>query len=182
MILASHGYTVTTPARLDKAVRHWQKVNGLLVDGIVTSGGPTLASLRASLPPPAASAPRRKAAPTGQKAAPAPAPEPVDVPLSATPGDAESIIRAVWPDDVEDWAVAIARRESNLQPGAGNSCCKGLFAIHWYAHQAWLSDYGANSPSDLYDPTINARVALALFQQAGVAPWLCHGLCKDIPL
>jgi len=180
--LKSYGYRWTTPVGEDKAVRNWQTVNGLYVDGDV--GPQTLGSLgllkkNDARPLPVNPVPKAPAVVSSPDPAPAPAPP---TPDPAPAGSVEEIIRDVWPDDVEDWAVKIATRESNLQPGVRNACCIGLFQIHWYAHQSWLSDYGANSPDDLYDPRINATVALALFQSSGVGPWLCHGKCKDIPL
>lgn len=164
-ILASYGYTVRTDAQLQRAVRHWQRVNGLLVDGVV--GPVTWGSLTAAVPA-TASAPAKRVNP--------PAPPPVFA------GDAESIIRDVWPDDIEWWAVAIATRESNLNPSVHNACCYGLFQVYFMAHRAWLAQFGVNSPSDLYDARTNATVALAMFQASGVHPWDCHGQCKDIPL
>ena len=83
----------------------------------------------------------------------------------------EAIIRSVWPDDLENWAVRIAYRESRLIPTAHNSCCFGLFSIYFTVHRAWLSDYGVYQPSDLYDPRVNATVAYALYQQTGPSPW-----------
>ena len=51
MILASHGYSVTVDGtfgpQTEKAVRHWQKVNGLFVDGV--PGPVTMASLQTSI-------------------------------------------------------------------------------------------------------------------------------------
>lgn len=151
--LAAVGYTVTVDGRYgpqtEKAVRHWQHANGLLPDGIV---GPltraTLLSVSTGTAP-------RPAAPTrgGARASP------------------EQIIRAVWPDDSEDHAVAIAFRESRLQPTARNSCCLGLFQINYAAHRSWLAAYGVMSPAQLLDADTNARVALALFQAAGWGPW-----------
>jgi hypothetical protein len=85
----------------------------------------------------------------------------------------EQIIRQVWPDDLEDRAVRIATRESNLQPGVRNACCFGLFQIHWTVHRGWLADYGITSSSQLFDPRTNAEAAYALYQRAGGwGPWV----------
>lgn len=169
LALKADGYTVQVDGRFGKqtarALRHFQHSNGLVVDAV--AGPVTLAAL---LGPATATAPAVRVTPNSHQ---------TPVPPSS---DVESIIRSIWPPEVADWAIKIATRESNLQPGVRNSCCIGLFQIHWYAHQSWLSDYGANQPSDLFDPTINARVAYVLFQHAGVHPWDCHGQCKDIPL
>jgi LysM repeat protein len=84
----------------------------------------------------------------------------------------EAIIRSVWPDDLEDEALRIARRESNLQNTAKNSCCYGLFQINWSAHRSWLAGIGVTSSSQLLDPNVNARAALTLYQRAGgFGPW-----------
>jgi peptidoglycan hydrolase-like protein with peptidoglycan-binding domain len=133
----------------ERAVRHWQRANRLTVDGII--GPQTLASLDMS-----------EATASG----------PVPVALAPGPAvDPEGIIRDVWPDDLEDRAVAIATRESRLQPGARNACCYGLFQIHWQAHRAWLAEFGVTSPAGLLDARTNATVALALYQAAGWGPW-----------
>jgi soluble lytic murein transglycosylase-like protein len=159
--LKSFGYSIDTPARAAKAIRHWQKVNGLVVDGIV--GTETLGSLGLSAD---ATVPAVRLNP------PAPAPEPVAE--GSDPMSVEGIIRDVWPDNIEDWAVRIATRESRLTPHVRNSCCWGLFQIHWTAHRAWLtSDFGITSPEQLYDARTNATVALALYNQVGCRPWGC---------
>lgn len=151
--LHSYGYSVNSEARADRAIRSWQQSNRLVVDGIV--GAQTLASLRLTA---TATAP-------AVRTTPPPAPTAVD-------GDVESIIRAVWPDELEDRAVRIAMRESRLVPTVRNACCFGLFQIHWLAHRSWLtSDFGVTRPEQLYDPTLNATVALALYEAAGWGPW-----------
>ena len=145
--LHSYGYTMSTPRIAERAIRHWQSVNGLTVDGIV--GPQTLASLG-----------------LGETATPT-TPEAPAVPS----GSVADLIRQMWPDDSENEAVRIATRESRLVPTASNACCYGLFQIHYRAHRAWLTRYGVTSPSDLLDPQTNITVALALFQQAGWGPW-----------
>jgi peptidoglycan hydrolase-like protein with peptidoglycan-binding domain len=156
--LHSFGYSIDTPARADRAIRHWQKANGLVVDGIV--GPEVIRSLGIG---------GATATATAVRVNP-PAPQPV------VSDDPESIIRAIWPDDIEDWAVRIAKRESNLQPHVRNSCCWGLFQIHWVAHHSWLTaEFGITSPEQLYDPTVNATVALALYMRSTphCQPWGC---------
>jgi soluble lytic murein transglycosylase-like protein len=153
--LAALGYVVALDGRYGpqtaRAVRHWQRANGLVVDGIV--GPVTAATL----------------IPAVRVNPPAPLPQPD--PPKAVGGNVEDVIRAVWPDDLEEHAVAIAWRESRFVPTARNACCYGLFQIHYGAHRAWLGSFGVDSPSDLFDPTTNARVALALYQAAGWDPW-----------
>lgn len=155
--LAARGYTVAVDGRYgpqtERVVRSWQAANGLRADAIV--GPLTRASLHLSHasnganPRPADMAPN----PSGSRSSP------------------EQIIRDVWPDDIEDQALAIAFRESRLVPTARNSCCFGLFQIHYAAHRGWLAQFGVTSPTDLLDPSTNAVVAFALYQAAGWGPW-----------
>jgi hypothetical protein len=77
----------------------------------------------------------------------------------------------VWPDDLEEEALRIATRESNLIHTAHNSCCYGLFQIYYNAHKTWLASIGVTSAAQLYDPQVNATAALALYRNAGWAPW-----------
>lgn len=153
--LHSFGYTIDTAARADRAIRHWQRANGLTVDGII--GPETLASLRLGSPGATATVPAVR------NTTPPPAPAAATSP--------EQIIRDIWPDDLEDRAVQIAYRESRLQPAARNACCYGLFQINYRAHRAWLPGIGVTSPADLLDPATNAAAALALYQAAGWGPW-----------
>lgn len=81
------------------------------------------------------------------------------------------IIRDVWPDDLEDEAIRIATRESNLIPTVRNSCCYGLFQIYYSAHRTWLATMGITTAAQLYDPRVNATAALALYNNSGWAPW-----------
>jgi hypothetical protein len=156
-ILASMQYSVTVDGvygkQTERAVRSWQRSNGLVVDGIV--GASTLQSLR--------SATRINNAHTvGAPADPGP------VPVRSV----EQIIRDVWPDDLEDRALTIATRESRLIPTARNYCCHGLFQLYWSIHRGWLAEHGVTSVEQLYDPETNARMALVLFQRAGGwGPW-----------
>ena len=148
-LLKSYGYSVkvdgTFDRRTTRAVMHWQRVNGLVVDGIV--GPITMASLtpavRVNPPRPAPSAP-----------------QPV-----------EAIIRDVWPDHLENEAVRIAKRESNLQPEVRNACCFGLFQIYYNVHRSWLADLGITSSNQLFDARTNAEAAYALYQRNGWQPW-----------
>ncbi len=84
----------------------------------------------------------------------------------------EQIIRDVFPDELEERALQVAWRESTYRPGVRNSCCFGLFQINWNSHRSWLDDWGITQASQLYDPTLNAQVALAVYQRAGGwGPW-----------
>lgn len=88
-----------------------------------------------------------------------------------TKAEVAQIIRDVWPDALEDEAIRIATRESNLIPTVHNACCYGLFQIYYTAHRTWLASIGVTSAAQLYDPRINASAALALYNIAGWAPW-----------
>lgn len=89
-----------------------------------------------------------------------------------TAAESEAIIRAAWPDDLEEEALRIARRESNLKNTAKNWCCYGLFQIHFNAHKSWLATIGVTSANQLLDPTVNANAAYTLYQRAGsFRPW-----------
>jgi len=84
----------------------------------------------------------------------------------------EAIIRQVWPDDLENEAVRIATRESNLIPGVRNYCCFGLFQLYYNVHKTWLAQMGVTSAEQLYDPLINSYVAYAMYLKAGGwGPW-----------
>ena len=114
-----------------------------------------------------ATTPRPTPAPTTTVAPPALPPS-----SNATADEVQAIIRAVWPDDLEERALEIARRESKYLATAKNNCCYGVFQIYWSVHRSWLGGLGVTSPEQLYDPTINARAALTLYERAGGwGPW-----------
>ena len=88
-----------------------------------------------------------------------------------TQPEVEQIIRDVWPDELENRAIAIAKRESNLVPRATNFCCYGLFQIYYKYHKSWLPSVGVTSAKQLLDPRLNALAALQLYQRNGWGPW-----------
>lgn len=111
-----------------------------------------------------------------QAATPAPAPATTAAPApsarSYSQAESVAIIREIWPDELEERALAIAWRESNHKHTARNSCCHGLFQIYFNVHKGWLKDLGITSSSHLYDPYLNARAALTLYVRAGGwGPW-----------
>jgi len=116
--------------------------------------------------PTAAPKPPPTPAPTAPPSTQPPAP-----PNTTSRTQAAQIIRDVWPDDLEDTAIQIATRESNLIPTAHNSCCYGLFQIYYAAHKSWLASIGVTSAAQLYDPQVNANAAYALYRMSGWAPW-----------
>lgn len=82
------------------------------------------------------------------------------------------IIRDVWPDELEDKAIAIATRESNLTPTVRNYCCYGLFQIYYKVHKNWLATIGITSAAQLYDPHTNAYAAYVMYlRSGGWGPW-----------
>jgi LysM repeat protein len=97
--------------------------------------------------------------------------QPAPPPNVYTKAQVAQIIRDVWPDDLEDEAIRIATRESNLIPTVRNSCCYGLFQIYYTAHSTWLASIGITSAAQLYDPRVNATAALALYNNNGWTPW-----------
>ena len=89
-----------------------------------------------------------------------------------SPAQVQQIIRDIWPDNLEDTAIAIANRESRFNPYAKNWCCYGVFQIYWDVHKSWLAAKGVTSSSQLFDPRINAKAALWVYQRSGsFAPW-----------
>jgi LysM repeat protein len=82
-------------------------------------------------------------------------------------------IRDAWPDQLEERALAIAQRESNLQPSAlsGSKCCYGLFQIYYRWHTTWLPQVGITSSAQMFDPRLNAAAAYRLYQRNGWGPW-----------
>ena len=104
--------------------------------------------------------------PTPTTAAPAP-------PLqSYTKTQVAQIIRDVWPDELEDEAIRIATRESNLAPTAKNSCCYGLFQVYYQVHKGWLATIGITSATQLFDPRTNAYAGYVMYLRSnGWGPW-----------
>jgi LysM repeat protein len=141
-----------------------------LPPGAVTPTAPsTVAPI--AVPRPSATTSASSRAPSST-VAPAPSTTVPARPAAVSPARAVQIIRDVWPDDLEERAVEIAWRESNHQSNVNNSCCYGLFQIHWTAHQSWLTATGITSSTQLLDPLANAMAAYTLYQRAGgFGPW-----------
>jgi len=163
-------------------------VNDATVDTVLVPGGSICLPVGASTPaPPTTPVPRAVAtttatpAPTTRSSASTPTvtttpPAPTTTvparPAAVSAAEAVAIIRAVWPDDLEERAIEIAWRESNHRSNVNNSCCYGLFQIHWEAHRGWLSSMGVTSAWQLYDAKVNAAAAYTLYQRAGgFGPW-----------
>jgi hypothetical protein len=123
--------------------------------------GTTPSTRPAGTQPPTTTRPR----PATPSSPPRPAPP-------SGPADVQAIIRAVWPDELENRAIEIAQRESKFIPTAKNSCCYGVFQMYWSVHKGWLAGLGITAAEQLYDPTVNARAALALYERSGGwGPW-----------
>ena len=110
---------------------------------------------------------------SGPTATPTPTPTPApSPPIPVDRAGAETIIREVWPDELEERALTIARRESSLRPEVYNgTCCYGLFQIHFQANRAFLATLGITSADQLRDARTNATAAYAMYQQSGWTPW-----------
>ena len=158
-------------------------VNEASVDTVLVPGRSICLPVGATTPAPpttTAPAPARTATsntPTPRSTvtttvAPAPATTVPSRPAAVSTSQAAQIIRDVWPDDLEERSLEIAQRESNLRSNVNNSCCYGLFQIHWTAHKRWLASLGVTSAAQLYDPTVNATAAYTLYQRSGgFGPW-----------
>lgn len=84
----------------------------------------------------------------------------------------KKIIREVFPDRLEERALAIAKRESRMNAAGYNWCCVGLFQINWWSHSKWLAGMGVTAPEMLLDAQVNAEAALALYKRSnGWGPW-----------
>jgi hypothetical protein len=96
---------------------------------------------------------------------------PVAVKRTYTADEVRQIIREEWPDELQDKALRIAKRESNFNPRAKNYCCYGLFQMYWNVNRRWIAPLGYTA-DDLFDPRINAKLAFELYQRAGGwGPW-----------
>ena len=150
--------------------------------GASTPSPPPAAPAPAATSPPTTAAPARSAPTTTTTTAAARPTPPVVAPAPTLPAPARpaavpssqaiAIIRQTWPDDLEEHAIEIARRESNHKSNVNNFCCYGLFQIYYSVHKSWLSSIGVNSAQDLFDPQLNAQAAYILYQRAGgFGPW-----------
>jgi LysM repeat protein len=186
--LAAGDYWIRIADAADVDLADLLAVNGASVDTVLVPGGSICLPIGASTPaPPTTSAPRaatttpttttsptRSSAttPTVTTAPPAPTTTVPARPAAVSAAEAVAIIRAVWPDDLEERAIEIAWRESNHRSNVNNSCCYGLFQIHWEAHRSWLSSLGVTSAWQLYDAKVNAVAAYTLYQRSGgFGPW-----------
>lgn len=150
--LRSFGYTVTIDGRYgrqtERAVRHFQRVNGLAADGVV--GKLTDAALGTQ--------PAVRLAPPPRPTFPGPCEQYHDAIAFFDPG---------WD---ETRMANIMYRESRCVPTAANSCCHGLFQIN----QSWIRQLGhcqVYSRADLYLPDRNVCAAAYVFLAQGIDAW-----------
>jgi peptidoglycan hydrolase-like protein with peptidoglycan-binding domain len=178
-LLKGYGYTVvvdgTFGAQTEKAVRSWQKSNGLLVDGIV--GPATLASLRAAkrlnnatqvtptLPPPMT---------TGLNGLPF-------APAGLSNCAEMSFYRqqAGLPEKFD----ALGWRESNCrnEDGVHTSCCWGYWQLHQnhvrsgyakrWREECQIDSYQDFNSDNAIDKQRQACGAFVLYDMSGYSPW-----------
>ena len=84
-----------------------------------------------------------------------------------------AMIREIWPAELQERAIAIARRESRHRSDAYNGwCCYGVFQIYWSVHRSWMSGHGVTSATQLLDARTNIEMAYRIYQRAGGwGPW-----------
>jgi LysM repeat protein len=163
-LLAANGATIQTVLLPGKKL--------CLPAGAVAPGPPTTKPPATTQPPTTQPKPPSTTQPPTPAATTVPATtQPPAPPNTYSKAEVAQIIRDVWPDALEDEAIRIATRESNLIPTAHNSCCYGLFQIYFNVNKTWLAGIGITSAAQLYDPRVNATAALTLYNSRGWAPW-----------
>lgn len=157
--------------------------NNATVDTVILSGDEICLPPGATVPGPLtttpATTPVASSPATTSPSTPSPSTSPTTAPpvtsisAPASPAEVQQLIREIWPDDLEEHALDIARRESSFDPMADNGwCCVGVFQIYWKVHQSWLDDYGIVTRDDLFDARKNITAAYAIYQRAGgFGPW-----------
>jgi len=89
-----------------------------------------------------------------------------------TRAEVQQIIRDVFPDELEAYAMIVAERESHFNQYSANYCCYGVFQINFNAHKKWLVNYGVTNPQQLLDPVVNVKMAYIVYQRSnGWGPW-----------
>ena len=171
--VVSGDYWILIASKADVSVKDLLAANNASTSTPLYPGRDICLPKNASTPSavPATTAPA-KVTPTTAKPTTTAAPTTTLPSRTYTAAEVEAIIRDVWPDDLEDEAVRIARRESNLQPTARNACCYGLFQIYWSVHKGWLSQMGVTSAEQLFDPRVASTAGYTLYQRSGGwGPW-----------
>lgn len=163
-LLTANGATTNTVLLPGKKV--------CLPSGAQQPAPPTTKPATTTTSPPATTQPKPATTTTQPPATTAPGTtQPAPPANTYTKAQVAQIIRDIWPDDLENAAIAIATRESNLIPTVRNYCCYGLFQIYFTANQAFLASVGVTSAAQLYDPVVNTTAAYAMYRHSGWAPW-----------
>ena len=99
-----------------------------------------------------------------------------------TVGDIERwrpLVSLYFPPDQVETAICIIGRESNGNPEADNptSSARGLFQV---LGSLWAPHYGIQT-EDLYDPAINTRIAVDIWENYGWGAWSPYqrGACRS---
>lgn len=109
-------------------------------------------------PPPPAPPSSTTAAPPAQVSAP-----------PNTSCSTQDLIRAIWPDDVEEWAIGIAWRESRCSNVQNSEGASGQFQLMIPLHSAFMT--AVCGSADWANAECNIRTALKLYEGVGKGPW-----------
>lgn len=98
------------------------------------------------------------------------------VAYSQTPPSQEQVeegIRFVWPDNLEDWAVAVADCESDLgsNPNTYNELHSGPFQMSVATWRAYFERLGHSWVDIQYDPYWSAWAGYQIFLEQGEGAW-----------
>ena len=66
--------------------------------------------------------------------------------------------------------AGVDTRQSGLDPNMRNEYSIGIFQINYKVHKQLVSSMGYTE-QDLRDPTVNAKVALRIYQMQGLGAW-----------
>lgn len=91
--------------------------------------------------------------------------------------DSQCAIRLTWPDNVEGWALAVARCESTLKPNARNGSHVGLFQLTGKYHKPRASKLGFTWEQVSTEAWANAATAYDLYAEQGRTPWAASKHC-----
>ena len=138
------------------ACSHTQAPPQRQIPAPTTSTTTTSTTLPAPLPP---------APPSSTTAAP---PAQVSAPPNTSCSTAD-LIRAIWPDDVEEWAIGIAWRESRCSNVQNSEGASGQFQLMIPMHSALMS--AVCGSADWANAECNIRTALKLYEGSGKRPW-----------
>lgn len=158
------------------SVRQLLTLNSATLDSVLFPGRTLCVPAEARRPPATTTTTTTTKAPTRTTVA-----SPVTVPTTTTTvpipprvstDDVLRLIREEWPGELHVEAILVAQRESRLVSNVRNSCCWGLFQIHFEVHRTWLATQGVTQAVQLLDAPTNVRVAWALYQRSGGwGPW-----------